>query len=88
MKRITENSKLTFQVIFAGILILAGLTLLFLGFYAPPQGDISNSVLVAYGEASTFAGSLLGLDYSYKFRTYKIDAEERNRTKHEENKEE
>ena len=90
MKRFSEGTKLTIQIILSVILIFAGLTLLFFGFFTPPQGDISNSVLVAYGEVSTFAWALIGVDYSYKFRTYKLDSdieiEERKRKyKEEEN---
>ena len=74
--------KLNIQLALGVTLVIAGLTLLFLGFYAHPIGDITNSVLVAYGEVSTFAGALIGVDYSYKFRTFKI--EEENRMQYEE----
>lgn len=77
MKRISQEGKLTVQVIIASILVIAGLTLLFMGFYAPPTGEIHNSVLIAYGEASTFAGSLLGIDYHYKYKNHIVD-EQRN----------
>ena len=70
MKRISQDTKLTIQVIIAIILILAGLTLLFLGFHTPPIGQIHDSVLIAYGESSTFAGALLGIDYTYKYKMF------------------
>lgn len=70
MNRISQGTKLTIQVILAAILVLAGLTLLFLGFKTPPPGEIHDSILIAYGEVSTFAGSLLGLDYHYAYKTY------------------
>ena len=38
------------------------------GFWIDPQGLIDNSVLVAFGEISTFAGALFGVDYSYKLK--------------------
>ena len=41
---------------------------LFSGFWIDPQGLIDNSVLVAFGEISTFAGALFGVDYSYKLK--------------------
>lgn len=58
------------KIILAAILILAGLVLLFLGFYAKPIGEIDNSVLVAFGESSTFAGSLFGIQAveNHKFK--------------------
>ena len=58
---------------------MAGIVLLFLGFYAHPIGDITNSVLVAYGECSTFAGALIGVDYSYRYRTFKFEEEEKTK---------
>lgn len=79
MKKDQTRTKLNIQLALGIILVVAGLTLLFLGFYAHPIGDITNSVLVAYGEVSTFAGALIGVDYSYKFRTFKIEEEEKTR---------
>ncbi len=73
MNRLSKETKLTIQVCLAIILIIVGVILLFLGFGADPYGEIHDSVLVAYGEVSTFAGSLLGLDYTYKYKMYKAD---------------
>lgn len=53
----------------AFVLSLAGVVLLFLGFYAPPIGQISSGVLLAFGELSTFAGALLGIDYKYRYES-------------------
>ena len=55
-------------VIIAILLTLSGIVLLFSGFWIDPQGLIDNSVLVAFGEISTFAGALFGVDYTYKFK--------------------
>ena len=73
------KTKLNIQLALGVILVLTGIVLLFLGFYAVPIGEIANSVLVAYGEVSTFAGALIGVDYSYKFKTFKIEEEEKTR---------
>lgn len=83
MKQCQPRTRLNIQLGLGVALVLAGIVLLFLGFYAPPMGDISNSVLVAYGEVSTFAGALIGVDYSYKFKAFKI--EEETRRQHNEN---
>ncbi|MGYP000227824378 len=48
------------------MLCLAGLSLLFMGFWCSPTGEIHNSVLIGFGEVSTFAGALFGVDYKYK----------------------
>lgn len=71
MNILSKQTKLTIQVVLAIILIIVGVILLFLGFGADPYGEIHDSVLVAYGEVSTFAGSLLGIDYTYKYKMYK-----------------
>ena len=60
--------RLTVQLIIAILLTLSGIVLLFSGFWIDPQGLIDYSVLVAFGEISTFAGALFGVDYSYKFK--------------------
>lgn len=37
----------------------------------PPLGIIDSSVLIAFGETSTFIGAILGIDYNYKYQIYK-----------------
>lgn len=76
-----EQKKLTVEIIIATVLAMAGLALLFLGFYAVPIGEISASVLTAFGETATFSGALLGVDYTYRYKRYKLDMEERNKNK-------
>lgn len=63
--------KLNIQLIIACIVTMSGLVLLFCGFWVSPTGEIHNSVLVAFGEALSFAGALLGVDYTYKFKAWK-----------------
>lgn len=82
MKRIIkmaniEQKKLTVEIAIATILALAGIALLFLGFYAVPLGEISASVLTAFGETATFSGALLGIDYTYRYKRYKLESDER-----------
>ena len=57
------------QLITASVLSIGGLVLLFCGVYIAPQGEIHESLLVAFGEAATFAGALFGIGYTYKFRS-------------------
>ena len=47
--------------VFGGVLLIAG-------FCCPPLGEIHHSVLIAFGEILTFSGSLIGIDYHYKYR--------------------
>lgn len=60
--------KLTVQLMMAILLVLSGIVLIFSGFWVAPEGEIHSSVLVAFGEVSTFAGALFGVDYSYKVK--------------------
>ena len=61
--------RLDIQLITAAILSFGGLILLFCGIFIDPQGEIHTSLLVAFGETSTFAGALFGIDYVYKQRS-------------------
>lgn len=56
------------QLFSAAVLCLGGLILLFCGVFIDPQGQIHESLLVAFGETATFAGALFGIDYVYKNR--------------------
>ncbi len=56
------------QLILSVGLCLFGGTLLIAGFIAPPLGEIHHSVLIAFGEILTFSGSLIGIDYKYRYR--------------------
>ena len=60
--------KASIQLITAAVLALGGLVLLFCGVYIAPQGEIHESLLVGFGEVATFAGAIMGVDYSYRNR--------------------
>ncbi|MGN0082858.1 MAG: hypothetical protein ACI377_11905 [Bacteroides fragilis] len=64
------RKRLNVQLWVAVFLTVAGVVLLFCGFWVKPTGEIDNTVLVAFGEVSTFAGGLFGIDYNYKFKRY------------------
>lgn len=66
-----QKSKLNFRLAVAAILTVVGCGLLIAGFIVPPLGIIDSSVLVAFGETSTFVGAVLGIDYNYKYQIYK-----------------
>lgn len=59
---------LNIQLLTASVLSLGGLVMLFCGIYISPLGEIHESLLIAYGEVMTFAGSLMGIDYHYRNR--------------------
>ena len=64
----TMKDKSQIQLIIAALLALSGVALLFVGALLAPQGQIHESILVAFGEIGTFAGSIIGIDYKYKNR--------------------
>ena len=68
------KSNLNIQLIVAAILAIGGLVLLFCGTYIDPAGQIHETLLVAFGEVMTFAGSLMGIDYHYKTKNNNNDA--------------
>lgn len=54
------------QLIIAAIVVIGGMILLYVGVAFDPKGEIHETVLIAFGEAATFAGSIMGVDYHYK----------------------
>lgn len=68
-KRLTtndQNMKLSIQLLTAALLSIGGLIMLFCGVFIDPQGQVHESLLVAFGEVATFSGALMGIDYVYK----------------------
>lgn len=65
-----DEAKLILQLIIAGLVTLIGCGLLVAGFVVPPLGVIDSSLLIAFGEACSFVGALLGIDYTYRYKMY------------------
>jgi hypothetical protein len=61
--------KYNIQLITAAVLSVGGLILLFCGVFIDPEGQIHETLLVAFGEVATFSGALMGIDYVYKKRS-------------------
>ena len=78
MKNFSKEQKMTLQLLAGFVLCIFGMALLVSGFIVPPLGIIDNSVLVAYGEVMTFAGGLVGLDYTYKYKIFKVNKENKS----------
>lgn len=54
------------QIWAAILLLIAGVVLIFLGFFSPPNiGQIHTSVITTSGELFTFASCLMGLNLHY-----------------------
>ena len=57
-----------FQLFTAIALCAFGCIMLVAGFIIQPVGEIHHSVLIAFGEILTFSGSLIGIDYKYRYK--------------------
>ena len=71
-----KNTQLI-QLLIAAVLSLAGIALLFLGTILAPQGEIHETVLIAFGEIATFAGSIIGIDYHYKSKYHDNNSDQK-----------
>ncbi|MBO5816867.1 MAG: hypothetical protein J6R26_02835 [Paludibacteraceae bacterium] len=60
--------KKSIQLFTAIALCTFGCIMLTAGFLCPPLGEIHHSILIAFGEILTFAGSLIGIDYRYRYK--------------------
>ena len=76
---ISDKQRLSIQLVFAVIMAILGMVLLFISFFFPPMGVIDASVLAAIGEIFSFSGAVMGIDYSYRFKHYEIDERYRHR---------
>ncbi len=61
------------------VMALAGVAMLFVALFIPPQGEISGSALGAAGEIFLVAGSLLGLDSYFNFKLKRYLRNEENK---------
>ena len=61
------------------ILIVVGIVLIFLGFYAKPVGELSGSLLGAVGEVFTLGGALVGADAYVEYRIKKLIHKQENK---------
>ena len=66
------NHKNLIQLITAAVMAIGGLILLFCGTYIDPKGEISNSLLIGFGEVATFAGALFGIDAAYNQKLWEF----------------
>ena len=67
------SSKHTIQQLTALVTVCFGVSLITAAFFVPPMGVIDPTVLTAFGELLTFAGSLIGIDSHYRFE-HRTDA--------------
>ncbi len=61
-----NNSPTYVQLILAVVITIFGCALIMASFIVKPTGEIHPTVLAAFGEILTFAGTVMGIDYKYK----------------------
>ena len=83
MDSVTPRDKVQFGIAIG--LMLFGCVVLLIGLLTPPEGQIHQSVLIAFGEIATLAAGVLGIDAIYTNKLQNIVAELRKEGKDEEN---
>lgn len=76
--KLTTEKKIVWQYIASTLVLLSGLVLIFLSFFAPPKGAIDASVLTAFGEALSFVGAVWGIAATSTRKIYEIDRKYRS----------
>ena len=75
----SEFDKLTFKEFFtfvlAAVCIIAGIVLVFISLYMPPQGEIHPTVITLFGIMLSFAGAILGFSMHTDAQIEKFKAE-------------
>jgi hypothetical protein len=73
LKMKTTSKVEMIKLLMAVVIVIFGCSLITAGFIVPPLGVISNSVLVAFGEILTFAGTVLGINYTYQYKLKQLE---------------
>ena len=77
------RKRLSVQLWIAVVLTLSGIALVWTAFLVVPRGEIHNSVLLAFGEMSTFAGALFGIDYKHRLNKYMYQPPKQDTNQHQ-----
>lgn len=83
MDEVTPRDKVQFGIAIG--LMVFGCVVLLVGLLTPPEGQIHQSVLVAFGEIATLAAGVLGIDAIYTNKLQKIVAELKKENEKSEN---
>ena len=73
MDSVTPRDKVQFSIAIG--LMVFGCVVLLIGLLTPPEGQIHQSVLIAFGEIATLAAGVLGIDAIYTNKLQKIVAD-------------
>ena len=72
---IKKGTRDIIQFISSLITLIAGIVLVFLGFFAVPIGVIDYTVITAFGLFLSFVGAVWHIDLKYDFKTKEIERE-------------
>lgn len=72
---IKKGTRDIIQFISSLITLVAGIVLVFLGFFAVPIGVIDYTVITAFGLFLSFVGAVWHIDLKYDFKTKEIERE-------------
>ena len=81
MNSVTPRDKVQFGIAIG--LMVFGCVVLLIGLLTPPEGQIHQSVLIAFGEIATLAAGVLGIDTIYTNKLQKIVADLKKDTEKE-----
>ena len=74
-ENIKKGTRDIIQFISSLITLVAGIVLVFLGFFAVPIGVIDYTVITAFGLFLSFVGAVWHIDLKYDFKTKEIERE-------------
>lgn len=73
MAQFEKGNRDIIQFISSLITLVAGIVLVFLGFFAVPIGVIDYSVITSFGLFLSFVGAVWHIDIKYDFKTKEIE---------------
>lgn len=79
--KINFKTKEGLQFILSILVLLAGITLVFLGFYAIPIGQIHYTVIGTFGMFLSFVGAVWNIDVKYQYKTKELESRFNNTSK-------
>ena len=74
-ENVKKGTRDIIQFISSLITLIAGIVLVFLGFFAVPIGVIDYTVITAFGLFLSFVGAVWHIDLKYDFKTREIERE-------------
>jgi hypothetical protein len=77
-------AKENLQFLLSILVLIAGLVLVFLGFYAIPIGEIHYTVIGTFGMFLSFVGAVWNIDIKYQFKTKELETRFDDKMKKEE----